>query len=83
MAIVYIKDIQTRLDRTISYIGNKEKTLNENYEEIFLDLHNALDYTTDDLKTEENVYVIRKEDRENYDLEDCKVTEFEKYVVIE
>lgn len=36
-----------------------------------------------DLKTEENVYVIRKEDRENYDLEDCKVTEFEKYVVIE
>lgn len=57
MAIVYIKDIQTRLDRTISYIGNKEKTLNENYEEIFLDLHNALDYTTDDLKTEEKFFV--------------------------
>ena len=53
MAIVFIKDIKTRLDRTISYIGNTEKTENENYEEVFLDLHNALNYTVDDLKTEE------------------------------
>lgn len=37
----------------------------------------------DNLETEGNVYVIRKEDRENYNLEDCKVTEFEKYLVIE
>ena len=57
MAIVFIKDIKTRLDRTISYIGNKEKTENENYEEIFLDLHNALNYTVDDLKTEEKYFV--------------------------
>lgn len=57
MAIVFIKDIQTRLDRTISYIGNQKKTLNENYEEVFLDLHNALNYTADDLKTEEKYFV--------------------------
>lgn len=57
MAIVFIKDIQTRLDRTISYIGNRKKTVNENYEEVFLDLHNALDYTTNDLKTEQKFFV--------------------------
>ena len=57
MAIVFIKDIQTRLDRTISYIGNRKKTVNENYEEVFLDFHNALDYTTDDLKTEQKFFV--------------------------
>lgn len=37
----------------------------------------------EDLETEENVYVIRKEERENYDLKDCKITEFEKYIVVE
>ena len=57
MAIVFIKDIKTRLDRTLSYIGNKEKTENGNYEEVFLDLHNALNYTVDDLKTEEKYFV--------------------------
>ena len=57
MGIIFIKDIQSRLDKTISYIGNKKKTLNENYKEIFLDLHNALDYTVDDLKTEQKFYV--------------------------
>lgn len=57
MAIVFIKNIQTRLDRTISYIGNRKKTVNENYAEVFLDLHNALDYTTDDLKTEQKFFV--------------------------
>ena len=57
MGIIYIKDIQSRLDKTISYIGNKKKTLNENYEEVFLDLHNALNYTVDDLKTEEKYFV--------------------------
>lgn len=57
MAIVFIKDIKTLLDRTLSYIGNKEKTENENYEEVFLDLHNALNYTVDDLKTEEKYFV--------------------------
>lgn len=57
MAIVFIKDIQTRLDRTISYVGNRKKTVNENYEEVFFDLHNALDYTADDLKTEQKFFV--------------------------
>ena len=28
MAIIFIKDIKSRLDRTLSYIGNKEKTEN-------------------------------------------------------
>ena len=57
MGIIFIKDIQSRLDKTLSYIGNKKKTLNENYEEIFLDLHDALDYTVDDLKTEQKYFV--------------------------
>ena len=57
MAIVFIKDIKSRLDRTIAYIDNKQKIKNENYEEAFLDLHNALDYTADDLKTEQKFFV--------------------------
>ena len=57
MAIVFIKDIKSRLDRTIAYIDNKQKIKNENYEEAFLDLHNALDYTVDDLKTEQKFFV--------------------------
>lgn len=57
MGIIFIKDIQSRLDKTISYIGNKKKTLNEDYEEIFLDLHNALNYTANDLKTEQKFFV--------------------------
>ena len=32
---------------------------------------------------DENVYVIKIEDKDNFDLENCKVTEFEKYIVIE
>ena len=32
---------------------------------------------------EEKIFVIRKEDREKYDLEYYKITEFEKYIVIE
>ena len=31
MAIVFIKDIKSRLDRTIAYIDNKQKIKNENY----------------------------------------------------
>lgn len=57
MGIIFIKDIQSRLDKTISYIGNKKKTYNRNYEEIFIDLHNTLDYTVDDLKTEQKFFV--------------------------
>lgn len=57
MAIVFIKDIKSRLDRTIAYIDNKQKIKNENYEEAFLDLNNALDYTVDDLKTEQKFFV--------------------------
>ena len=44
MAIVYIIPIRSRLDRTLSYVGNKLKTKNKNYEEALLDLHNALNY---------------------------------------
>lgn len=82
MAIVFIKDIQTRLDRTISYVGNRKKTLNESYEEMFLDLHQALDYTTNDLKTEqkffvdgvnckyENAFYLMSETKKEYDKTD-------------
>ena len=57
MAIIYIIPIHTHLDRTLSYVGNKVKTENKNYEEAFLDLHDALDYTVDDLKTEQKFFV--------------------------
>jgi len=57
MAVIFKKTIHSRLDKTISYIGNKKKTLNKNYEEVFLDLHNALEYTADDLKTEQKFFV--------------------------
>ena len=57
MAIIYIIPIRTHLDRTLSYVGNKMKTENKNYEESFLELHNALDYTVNDLKTEQKFFV--------------------------
>lgn len=57
MAIVYIIPIHTHLDRTLAYVSNKHKTENENYEEVFLDLHSVLNYTVDDLKTEKQFYV--------------------------
>lgn len=59
MAIVYIIPIRSHLDRTLSYVGNKIKTENKNYEEALLDLHNALNYTVDDLKTEQKYFVSR------------------------
>ncbi|MBQ8766643.1 MAG: relaxase/mobilization nuclease domain-containing protein [Clostridia bacterium] len=57
MAIVYIIPIHTHLDRTLAYVSNKHKTENENYEDVFLDLHSVLNYTVDDLKTEKQFYV--------------------------
>ena len=57
MAIVYIIPIRTHLDRTLAYVGNKNKTENENYEKMFLNLHSVLDYSINDLKTEEQFYV--------------------------
>ena len=56
MAIIFIRPIQSRLDKAIMYVGNKRKTKNESPEE-FLDLHNALKYTVDDLKTEQKFFV--------------------------
>lgn len=57
MAIMYIIPIRSHLDRTLSYVGNEVKTKNQNYEEAFLDLHNALSYSLDDLKTEKQFFV--------------------------
>ena len=57
MAIVYIIPIHSHLDRTLAYVSNKLTTENENYEEVFLDLHSVLNYTVDDLKTEKQFYV--------------------------
>lgn len=57
MAIIFKRTIHYRLDKPISYIGNKRKTLNKNYEEVFLDLHNTLNYTVDDMKTEQKFFV--------------------------
>ncbi len=57
MAIVFIKSIKGRLENALWYISNKRKTENDKYEDAFLDLHNELNYTTDDIKTEQQFYV--------------------------
>ena len=61
MAIIYIIPIHSHLDRTLSYVGNKMKTENLKYEKAVLDLHNALNYTIDDLKTEQKFFVAHSE----------------------
>ena len=58
MAVVKIWDVKNRLNRVIDYVADNEKTMNENYEEPQFDsLKDALEYTTDGLKTEDKYFV--------------------------
>lgn len=57
MAIVKIKKIKKRMDHVINYVENLDKVTIENYDENFEDLHNAIDYIEDDIKTEKGYFV--------------------------
>lgn len=58
MAVVKIWNVKNRLNRVIDYVADSEKTMNENYEEPQFDsLKDALEYTTDGLKTEDKYFV--------------------------
>lgn len=58
MATTGIWKIDKRLDNVINYTTNVEKTLNGSYaKESYLNLHNVIDYTKADYKTEKQYYV--------------------------
>jgi len=46
--------VENRLDKVIKYTTNPEKTENKNW---YKDLHNAIEYTKADFKTEKQLYV--------------------------
>lgn len=54
MATTGLWKIASRLDKVIDYIGNAEKTHNE---EFLKELHNVIDYAKADYKTEKQYYV--------------------------
>ena len=53
MAVTEIWKVKSRLDHVLKYTTDVEKTDGENYKE----LHNVLDYTKEDYKTEQQLYV--------------------------
>lgn len=58
MATTGIWKIDKRLDNVITYTTNLDKTLNGSYaKQNYIDLHNVIDYTKADYKTEKQYYV--------------------------
>ena len=58
MATTAIWKIQKRLDHVISYTTDETKTNNKEYgQELYNDLHNAIDYIEESYKTEKKSYV--------------------------
>jgi len=58
MATTKIWDVKDNIKRVVEYAINPEKTENPNYNEFeFKGLHNVVDYTTGELKTEKQLYV--------------------------
>ena len=71
MAVTKIWKIKSNLKKVINYISDSEKTVNENYDkDVFKDLHNLIDYTTNDIKTEKKCYVSTINCDEDNPLED-------------
>ena len=71
MAVTKIWKIKSNLKKVINYISDSEKTVNEDYDkDIFKDLHNLIDYTTNDIKTEKKCYVSTINCDEDNPLED-------------
>ena len=56
MATTNIWKISSRLDRVIKYTTDEEKTTDIS-NDIFRDLHNVIEYASDNSKTEERLYV--------------------------
>ena len=54
MATTSLWKVENRLDKVIKYTTNPEKTENKNW---YKDLHNAIEYTKADFKTEKQLYV--------------------------
>lgn len=58
MATTSLWKVEARLDKVISYTTNVEKTKNEDYStDIYKSLHNAIEYTKANFKTEKQLYV--------------------------
>lgn len=57
MATTSLWEIHQRLDKVIAYTTNAEKTKNENYNNSYQNLHNAIEYAKADYKTEKQLYV--------------------------
>lgn len=58
MATTSIWKVEVRLDKTIDYTTNEEKTKNNNVDEdLYKSLHNTIEYTKADFKTEKQFYV--------------------------
>ena len=75
MAVTKIWKIKTNLKKVIDYIKDEEKTTNEEFDkDIFKDLHNVIDYTTNDYKTEKKCYVTSINCDEDDPLEDMTNT---------
>jgi len=53
LAVCKIWSVKNNLSRVIGYVANNEKVS----EDIYLELHKELDYVSNDLKTEEKLYV--------------------------
>ena len=71
MAVTKIWKIKSNLKKVINYISDSEKTVNEDYDkDVFKDLHNLIDYTTNDIKTEKKCYVSTINCDEDNPLED-------------
>ena len=58
MATTSLWKVECRLDKVINYTTNAEKTSNSDYEEnLYKSLHNTIEYTKADFKTEQQLYV--------------------------
>ena len=58
MATTSIWKVEVRLDKTIDYTTNEEKTKNNNVDEnLYKSLHNTIEYAKADFKTEKQFYV--------------------------
>lgn len=71
MATTSLWKVENRLDKVIKYTTNVEKTENKNW---YKDLHNAIEYTKADFKTEKQLYVTGVNCSEDNALQDMIFT---------
>lgn len=57
MAVTSIWKINSRLDQVLNYVANKNKTFNQEYGNVYDNLHNLIDYVGAEYKTEKQYYV--------------------------